>query len=302
MPQISIIVPIYNSETTIKRCVDSILNQNYTDFECILVDDGSTDDTSYIIDSYTHVDKRIKTIHKRNGGVSSARNMGLANATGEWIVFIDSDDYINPSHLTNLINESENTDLLVCGFVDIKKNEKRTHSHINSKYNSQEQIKDFLCKTDFLEYMIPWDKMFKHSVIKDNKLSFDENLSLSEDRLFCYNYLLHTNAITTIGQTTYIHDNVDSNSLSNKIPPVEMQAYRYKTILHVSNKIILSYSIPYISGCFLFKYNENLLDLLLHSSKRIFEITKNIFMAIYVDPKTFVHYIHNKLRLKCKHK
>ena len=96
---ISIIVPIYKAEQYIYRCVDSILAQSYTDFELLLINDGSPDGCGAICDAYAAKDSRVRVFHKENGGVSSARNLGLDNAQGEWVTFIDSDDYINDSFL-----------------------------------------------------------------------------------------------------------------------------------------------------------------------------------------------------------
>ena len=92
-PAISVIVPGYNAETTICHCVDSVLSQTFTDFECLLINDGSKDKSGEICEEYTAGDSRIRVFHKENGGVSSARNLGLDNATGEWIAFVDSDDW-----------------------------------------------------------------------------------------------------------------------------------------------------------------------------------------------------------------
>lgn len=112
-PKLSIIIPIYNAEQFIRRCIDSILEQTYTDFELLLIDDGSTDDSSRICDVYSENDSRIKVFHKKNGGVSSARNVGLDNANGEWIVFIDSDDAINNQYLS--VTKKATVDLILTG-------------------------------------------------------------------------------------------------------------------------------------------------------------------------------------------
>ncbi len=103
MPQISIIVPVYNIEKYFHRCVDSILSQTFTDFELLLINDGSNDNSGAICDEYAAKDARIRVFHKENGGVSSARNLGLDNAKGEWITFVDSDDYVKPDYLSNLL-------------------------------------------------------------------------------------------------------------------------------------------------------------------------------------------------------
>ena len=93
-PKISVIIPVYNAESTLRRCVDSVLAQTFTDFECLLINDGSKDKSGEICDEYAIRDSRVRVFHKENGGVSSARNVGLDNATGEWIAFVDSDDWV----------------------------------------------------------------------------------------------------------------------------------------------------------------------------------------------------------------
>ena len=102
-PKVSIIVPVYNVEKYLHRCVDSILLQTFTDFELLLIDDGSTDKSVGICDKYALKDRRIRVFHKKNGGVSSARNLGIKKSNGVYILFVDSDDYLSPSHLNNYI-------------------------------------------------------------------------------------------------------------------------------------------------------------------------------------------------------
>lgn len=113
---ISVVVPIYNVEKYIEKCIDSIINQTYTNLEIILVDDGSPDKCGKICDEYAKRDKRIKVIHKENGGVSSARNIGLDNLNGEYVTFIDADDYISNNYCEELLNalKTENADCVAC--------------------------------------------------------------------------------------------------------------------------------------------------------------------------------------------
>ena len=118
MTRISVIVPVYNVEKYLSRCVDSILNQTFTDFECILVDDGSPDNCGKICDEYAKKDKRVKVIHKQNGGLSDARNTGLDIAGGEYIYFLDSDDYVEYNLLEKL-NDTIcvcNAEMIVFGY------------------------------------------------------------------------------------------------------------------------------------------------------------------------------------------
>lgn len=113
-PLISIIVPVYNVDAYLKQCIDSILNQKYENFELLLVDDGSTDKSGDICDVYGKRDKRVRVFHKKNGGVSSARNVGLDNAKGDWIAFVDSDDIVTPSYLSGLYSDvKSDVDLVI---------------------------------------------------------------------------------------------------------------------------------------------------------------------------------------------
>lgn len=113
-PLISVIVPVYNVETYLPQCIESLLNQKYQNLELLLIDDGSSDGSGAICDRYERLDKRVKAFHKENGGVSSARNLGLDHACGEWIAYVDSDDYVSPDYLQDLYTALQpGTDLVI---------------------------------------------------------------------------------------------------------------------------------------------------------------------------------------------
>lgn len=141
---ISIVVPVYNVEFYLRKCLDSIINQTYKKIEIILIDDGSTDDSGKICDEYAKKDSRIKVIHKENGGLSDARNVGIANAIGKYITFIDSDDYVDVDYVEYLYNliKKYNTDISFCKFQSIFNN-KKINKIINGKSNKWDKIKTF---------------------------------------------------------------------------------------------------------------------------------------------------------------
>ena len=114
MPTISVIVPVYNVEKYLRCCVDSILAQTFTDIEVLLVDDGSTDSSGAICDEYAQLDRRVRVFHKTNGGVSSARNLGLDEATGRWIMFVDSDDKVSPEICERLLEHVSEGSMSIC--------------------------------------------------------------------------------------------------------------------------------------------------------------------------------------------
>lgn len=124
-PKISVIVPVYNVEKYLRRCIDSILAQTFTDFELLLIDDGSKDNSGDICDGYAMKDERVRVFHKKNGGVSSARNLGLDNAKGEWVSFVDADDYLDNCYYNNFLSFHDISDIVFTGFIIIKGNKKK---------------------------------------------------------------------------------------------------------------------------------------------------------------------------------
>lgn len=124
-PKISVIVPVYNAEQYLHRCIDSILAQTFTDFELLLIDDGSKDNSGDICDGYAMKDERVRVFHKKKGGVSSARNLGLDNAKGEWVSFVDADDYLDNCYYSNFLSFHDISGIVFTGFIKIKGNNKK---------------------------------------------------------------------------------------------------------------------------------------------------------------------------------
>ena len=169
-PVISIIIPVYNSERYIHRCIDSILRQTYQDYELILVDDGSTDRSGEICKSYANEDNRIIVIYQKNAGVSSARNAGLAIAKGKYITFCDSDDELLPDYLAVMINEPEEAELVIAGYRYIDENGKEIICEIcnKSECNEDNPIVKF-CSCNYIHFNCLKDKISKstyHNISK----------------------------------------------------------------------------------------------------------------------------------------
>lgn len=191
-PKISIIVPVYNAEKTLHKCIDSILGQSYKDWELLLIDDGSTDASAAICDEYVQRDKRVKVFHQLNEGVSSARNVGLDNAVGEWIIFVDSDDYINDLILSN-IDLSERVDLYVFGVQFINRNQVQLFPPDMSISSAEFHILDqYLNK---LYFTATWAKIYKRDIIINNQIKFNTNLKIGEDTAFVLSYLVFVEQI-----------------------------------------------------------------------------------------------------------
>lgn len=187
---ISVIIPAYNAARTIRRCIQSVLDQTYTEWEMIIVDDGSKDNTLDICQSYD--DSRIRVLHKENGGVSSARNHGLKFAQGDYIAFIDSDDFIEADYLEHL-SQGLGYDIVISGFCYENTPES---SSFHLKLANREAVGRELSKlinADQLCY--PWGRLFKRSIIETYHIRFDEAMRFAEDNVFNWEYLCHINSL-----------------------------------------------------------------------------------------------------------
>lgn len=213
LPSVSIIMPVYNAERTLVKSIESVLRQNYSNFELIIVNDGSIDNTRKILEKYIK-NSKIRIINQENQGVSVARNVGLLNANSDLIAFIDSDDYVLPNFLKNLVVGmlENNVDLCVTGIIykenDLD-NEESTYSEsldTNKKFISK--IFDSDGPKGFL-----WNKIWRKKIIDKYHLKFDPEIKVAEDLLFCVQYLIYADKIKILGEHDYIHA-YDSNSLS----------------------------------------------------------------------------------------
>lgn len=182
MPKVTIIVPIYNAEKYLYACVDSVLEQTYKDFELLLIDDGSKDNSGIICDEYAKKDGRIRVFHKQNGGVSSARNMGLDNAIGEWILFVDADDYITPECLGVLMSTSNLTCVDIIQYSYFRVTE---HGNVLKRKSDCGNTR-FLTKKQYISSrkmtFCVCGTLYRHFTVKN--IRFDETLKLAEDQLF----------------------------------------------------------------------------------------------------------------------
>jgi len=216
MPKISIIIPVYNAEKYIGKCLDGVLLQTFTDFECILVDDGSPDNCGKICDEYVRKDERVKVIHKKNAGASSARNSGLDIVQGEWICFIDSDDWVENNYLELMYNNAinNNCELSICGMQSIDEN---GNIAVKSKqfptilfFDKNSAKKRALISNNYFKLNVCC-KLIKRKHVHNTR--FDTDIKFYEDALFwfeiidkidkvvydstvCYNYYSNSDSVT----------------------------------------------------------------------------------------------------------
>lgn len=231
-PLISVIVPVYKVEEYLNRCVDSILNQTYENIELILVDDGSPDNCGKICDDYAAKDDRVKVIHKQNGGVSTARNEGIKAACGEYITFVDSDDYVTSEHFLEFLNtDSNNIDLIVTSFLV-----KDLNGTYKVESNGAEFTLDKLETEDYQKLFdssmcYVWNKFYKKSIVDLHNIRFVENVPFGEDTIFVYTYLKKVNKVRFTTACTYFYEDKDATATKKywkdlfEYLKMEMEAY-----------------------------------------------------------------------------
>ncbi len=225
---ISVIVPVYNVEKYLPRCIESILRQTYPYFELILVNDGSPDKSGKICDKYAKKDERIKVIHKENGGVSSARNAGLDCACGEYISFIDSDDWIREDYLEKLLAPMLQYDVqMVFGGMESRDIErvplktKMEEELIDIHMWGVKKLREFFFKKDTLSG--PVCKLFLKSCLNENGLRFNERIALNEDAIFLLEYWSMVNKIYIINDCLYYYNKMVGTSSTHRVHPNQLE-------------------------------------------------------------------------------
>lgn len=228
-PLISVIVPVFNSEKFLKRCIDSIIYQSFTDIEVILVDDGSTDGSGNMCDEYASLDSRVKVFHKKNGGVSSARNLGIENSTGDYIVFVDSDDWVDTIFLERLYSlVVDKCDIIISEFV-FEYGNYRSFSNNSTIYNG---------KIEYLRYQIikgftlVGNIMFCRDFVTKEGLRF-ENVKYSEDFIFFVKSVCFATNIGYINEALYHYDRTNELSVLHNYP-----SDMYKDLMYCDTLVI----------------------------------------------------------------
>lgn len=210
-PKVSIIVPVYNTERYLRVCVDCILAQSYVDFELLLIDDGSTDDSCQICDKYAELDHRVRVFHKENGGVSSARNYGLEKSIGEWVTFVDSDDTIHEDYLKQMVESLQpDIDIIITGV------------HNKKEVTPDEYVKEILMRK--LPPQI-WGKLYRKRVIKDS-LILPRELYWGEDLVSNILIGLNSNGRIILKDVHLYNYAINETSISkNREPSVEYEEF-----------------------------------------------------------------------------
>lgn len=254
-PKLSIIIPVYNAEKSLHRCIDSILTQAFTDYELLVIDDGSKDKSRDILDEYARKDERVRVFSQPNSGVSSARNLGLDKARGKWITFVDADDYISSGFLDAF--EGKNADLIIGRHLCFNsQNEFKENGDLPIiDVSEEDDVKQFLM--DYMVFNImrtPWGKFLKRSLLSN--LRFDGSLRVGEDTAFLLQYLAKCNSISVVEtDATYCYYDDENQSKKYEMTPAQAlyhlkRVFGYYELLDIKclqfEKLLLEY---YYSLC-----------------------------------------------------
>ena len=251
---ISVIVPVYNVEKYLDKCVDSIVNQTYKNLEIILVDDGSPDNCPKMCDAWVEKDSRIKVIHKENGGVSSARNAGLKASCGEYIGFVDSDDFIQPDMFEQLLGayDKESIELSACALFYNIESVRPDNDFVCSNEDTYKMLFDRKAYPYFEGYI--WNKLYVAEIIKNNNIQFSTDIKRCEDTLFNFEYFKYVNKTYIVNKCCYNYIINDAsctsiNDINDYVKILDLTDYFYDSCNYQSVKeIIFAWGISYWIG------------------------------------------------------
>ena len=204
-PQFSIIIPVYNDEKNIVRCFESVLSQTYNDFECLLINDGSTDKTPIICDNYSKNDPRFYTFHKKNEGTSKTRQFGINNSKGKYTIFIDSDDWVEPVFLENIVRKIENnkTGIIFMDFIEENSSGHEKYIHQGSPFVNSEAAIKLVFEGKLFSCL--WNIIINRDLYLSNNTGFAEGINYGEDSLFIIELLLNNPEIDYLTGAYYHH-------------------------------------------------------------------------------------------------
>lgn len=303
----SIITPVYNVQAFLGECIDSVLNQTCDDFELLLVDDGSSDSSGLICDRYAGIDDRIKVFHRSNGGVSSARNLGLDKANGEWIVFLDADDMLHPMALEVLATHIDTwTD------VDFIQN---CHTESSLSLDEVVTVGNVTCLTakeycDSLLYNVcVWGGAYRNSVIREANIRFDEKLALAEDQVFVFQtmqasakclklphvlnyYRIHPGAVTKKVNIEAILNSIAALTLYKTQMPLALRQFDSQILSYLYDLTVKTdFPVGHLKGL-MDKYPVNYADRTTRGVKLFYHLSRASKSFAVVSARLMYHIYH----------
>lgn len=242
MPKVSVIVPVYKAEQYLHRCVDSILSQSLTDWELILVDDGSPDRSGAICDEYAAKDRRIKVFHKENGGVSSARNLGLEMMVGEWVTFVDADDWIASDTLEKCSTHFDEYEVVRFSMKMVydEQDDTKNRNYIIPSSNNKEEIFARTLARNTL--MCVCGGFYRADLFRQNNIRFSTSLVMAEDWLVIMQLLLKAHNVIDLPEVYYFYNQLNESSCSNN-PTVKKVENCFEALAIIEDSIDKTQSV-----------------------------------------------------------
>lgn len=233
-PKVSIILSFYNAERTLDRTIRAILDQTYQNIEFIIIDDGSSDNSLAIVETYAKTDSRIRLIRKQNTGVSDSRNIGLDAATGDWIYFVDADDWIVPDAVETFVLAAQNPacDLVVCDFYRVQGDVMSYKRGPAKGLISREKYATFMShRPSNFYYTSLWNKIFKRDIIEVNSMRFDTKMQFGEDHVFILEYIMLVNKVSLIDRALYYYVDNEGSLVHQGLNPAGIVKMKWNTYL-----------------------------------------------------------------------
>ena len=298
MPLISIIVPVYNTEQYIKRCINSILSQTLSDFELLLIDDGSTDCSGAICDEFAMQDKRIRVFHQKNSGVSSSRNVGLAQATGEWIYQCDSDDWLALDALQLMYEKAVESlsDMVICDFVMICPDSDIRIKATDWNEDKATSLQHYIGST----WTCMWMILGKRSLYTAYNLQSPTDISYCEDFHLAVRLAYYANKVSTVHQPLYFYNRLNDNSIISSMNRGEKICKTQNDEISVYQDIINFFKLHKDYPIY-----EKVMSWRILKAKQVWVLRKetwNIFLALIPESRKYIWscpFINRKIKIMC---
>lgn len=249
MTFISLIIPIYNASQYLDRCLSSIMSQTYAHFECLLIDDGSTDGSLQICEQYAQKDSRIRLFHKENGGEASARNLGLQQARGEYVCWVDADDAVAPEYLSDLVQyANDDVDLVIQSLFRIEDQKERKVCTVKSgsyELSASSDFRTFFTTVNLDHFGVSFAKAFRLLIIRQYNLVYSNNIRLAVDLDFLFRYLCHCRLVTVTDHANYYYI-IRQGSVSGRIYDFATELSGMRQISNSAALLFCKFSIPQV--------------------------------------------------------
>jgi glycosyltransferase involved in cell wall biosynthesis len=249
-PKISVIIPVYNTEKYLQRCIESVLKQTFDNFELLLINDGSIDNSGLVCNKYAEQDTRVRVFHKENGGVSTARNFGIEQARGKYITFVDSDDWVEEKFLSSFFisgNEYLEKTFVICGILKDSKHTSNILHTIESNSVEKENFNSLFLDYNLYKYGYAVAKLYNNRILQNYNIRFNKKLSNTEDLLFMLEYIQYIDKVQFLSSFLYHYVDYDDHlSLSKKYYSYDAEYEAFNELKTITTRLSENFNLSTI--------------------------------------------------------